>query len=224
MGYEIPSDHSSSSTSRAYRAMLEVERSQDGFSDTNRTTVREVQFVGNPPEFGREEVINALRAAPREKRGVAEGNSILQFSATLAHKMADIIEGIPNRNLDFYRDLCHGRSVDAGWWKDLDNVLEVTPTEHHARIINWYLASKIALIHSEASESLEGLRKGVPDDHLPQYSMEFVEMADLLIRIFDYCGKCAIPIDEIVFAKLAYNADRADHKIEAREAEGGKSF
>src|SRR5262245_37248927 len=44
----------------------------------------------------------------------------------------------------------------------------------------------LALIHSEISEALEGVRKDKMDEHLPQLKNEVVELADAVIRIFDY--------------------------------------
>lgn len=85
-------------------------------------------------------------------------------------------------------------------------------------------ATKLALIHSEVSETLEGLRKGLQDSHLPHRSAEEVELADTLIRIFDYAAWRHMDIASAVAEKLAYNEQRADHKPEARAAAGGKKF
>jgi hypothetical protein len=71
---------------------------------------------------------------------------------------------------------------------------------------------------------LEGLRKGLPDSHLPEYSAEAVEAADLFIRLADYCGARNIDLYRVVRDKLLYNARRADHKPEARAAAGGKKI
>ena len=46
----------------------------------------------------------------------------------------------------------------------------------------------VCLFHSELSEAMEGLRKNLMDDHLPQYPMFQVELADFVIRCFDYLG------------------------------------
>lgn len=106
----------------------------------------------------------------------------------------------------------HRVSDEAGWWP--------APAERTPELF----ATKIALIHSEASEMLEGLRKGVPDDHLPDRSMEEVEAADLLIRLFDYAGARGLDLTGAVLAKAAYNAERHDHKLAARTAKHGKKF
>ena len=79
-------------------------------------------------------------------------------------------------------------------------------------------------MHSELSECLEGIRKGIPDDKLPHRSMEEVELADTLIRIFDYCGAFGIDLDGAIEEKREFNRQREDHKPENREKNGGKKF
>lgn len=104
----------------------------------------------------------------------------------------------------------HQANVESGWWDQADNPLIV--------------ATKIALIHSEVSEALEGDRKGLMDDHLPQHTMLACECADIFIRLADLCGYLKIDIGAIVRDKLEYNAKRADHKPENRKARGGKKY
>jgi len=105
--------------------------------------------------------------------------------------------------------LCHSRSVHAGWW---DGPAPRNPGE------------MIALIHSEISEALEGIRKDSFDDHLPDRKMVEVELADTLIRIFDMAGGLNLDVAGALIEKLEYNRTREDHKREARAAAGGKAF
>ncbi|HZT03660.1 MAG TPA: hypothetical protein VFA39_15475 [Steroidobacteraceae bacterium] len=103
-------------------------------------------------------------------------------------------------NDHFYRD------IHTGEW------LQMNPAE------------KIALMHSELSEMLEGVRKNLQDDHLPEFKSEEVEAADLFIRLLDYCGWRKLRFAEAVKAKLRYNTTRKDHTNEARREAHGKKF
>lgn len=82
----------------------------------------------------------------------------------------------------------------------------------------------LALIHSEISEALEGERKDLMDDKLPHRKMAEVELADALIRILDYAAGFGYDIHGAFVEKMAYNAQRDDHKHEARIIAGGKQF
>lgn len=70
---------------------------------------------------------------------------------------------------------------------------------------------KIALMHSELSEALEGLRKDLMDDHLPHRKMVECEMADTIIRIMNYCTHTGLDVASAVIEKNAYNRTRG-HK------------
>jgi hypothetical protein len=54
--------------------------------------------------------------------------------------------------------------------------------------------------------------------------MAEVELADAAIRIFDLAGAMNFDIGGAIAEKLAFNASRADHKPEARKAQGGKAY
>lgn len=82
----------------------------------------------------------------------------------------------------------------------------------------------LCLVHSEISEAMEGHRKGLNDDHLPSRPMIEVELADAVIRIFDIAAGLGLDLGGAYVEKLAYNRNRADHKKEARLAEGGKAY
>lgn len=66
----------------------------------------------------------------------------------------------------------------------------------------------ICLIHSEVSEAMEGDRKNLKDDHLPQYPMCLVELTDTAIRIMDYLGHVKWKFDIIDgYINIPYWAD-----------------
>lgn len=124
-------------------------------------------------------------------------------------------------NLNELRDVCH--KAASNWWKDLKTGQDLrVPNDDGSLKFN--VPEKLCLIHSEISEAMEGYRKNLNDDHLPHMKMLDVELADAVIRIMDLCGAMNIDIDRAVKEKLAYNAKRADHKIENRLKAGGKGF
>ena len=82
----------------------------------------------------------------------------------------------------------------------------------------------LCLIHSEISEALEGHRKDLMDDHLTHRKMFEVELADAIIRIFDTAEGMGLDLGGAFEEKMTYNANRQDHKIEHRRANGGKKY
>jgi len=100
------------------------------------------------------------------------------------------------------------------WWVDINTGL---PKDRNR-------GEMIALMHSELSEAMEGERKSLMDDKLPHRPMPEVEMADAVIRIFDYCEGLGYDIAGAILEKMEYNRHRADHKIENRKLAHGKKF
>lgn len=82
----------------------------------------------------------------------------------------------------------------------------------------------IMLMVSELAEAHEGLRRNLMDEHLPHRRSVEVELADCLIRIFDYAGAHGLDLQGAYEEKRAYNAIRADHQHKNRLLEGGKKF
>jgi NTP pyrophosphatase (non-canonical NTP hydrolase) len=118
----------------------------------------------------------------------------------------------PHRTLNDYRDEC--RAAADGWY--------FHPVTGERLTLN--KGERLMLIVSELSEAMEGERKGLMDDKLPHRPMAEVELADALIRIFDYAGEEGYDLEGAYREKLAFNARRADHTPEARAAAGGKKW
>lgn len=114
-------------------------------------------------------------------------------------------------------DVCHGASTSAGWWHSLETGEPIAEQPH-------VVGEKLMLVVSEISEAMEGHRKSLNDDKLPNRPMIEVELADAVIRIADLAGALKLDLGGAIAEKLAYNANRADHKIENRKAPNGKKY
>ncbi len=114
----------------------------------------------------------------------------------------------------------HDLNIQAGWWTDK----ELGEVKESPAVLKYFIGAKLGLVHSEVSEAMEGYRKDLMDDHLPNRKMVEVELADVFIRIFDLAGALNLDLGGAVIEKIAYNLKRKDHKPEVREAVGGKSF
>lgn len=159
---------------------------------------------------------------------LAAENALSEVAQFVDDSVIDLLRS-PMRNANFLRDECYEAAFKAGWWNvptygEPYSGRKEDVRRYPSHILRWWISTKIALIHSELSEALEGARKDKMDDHLPHLKSINVEMADAVIRIMDLCGGLGIDIGHAIAEKLAYNAQRADHKPENRDKAGGKAF
>jgi len=116
--------------------------------------------------------------------------------------------------------ICHKAAVRAGWWHCPKTGEPSSPEYIRASLI----PQKLLLIHSEISEACEADRKSLKDSHLPHRDGVEVELADAAIRIFDLAGALGYDLGATIAEKMAFNAQRADHKLEARAENNGKRY
>lgn len=109
---------------------------------------------------------------------------------------------------------CHSQAKRGGWCTDLKT----------GKPLKRNKGELLMLIVSEVAEAMEGERKSLMDDKLPHRKMPEVELADAVIRIMDYCDAHGYNLAGAMLEKLAYNAERADHKPKNRRKAGGKKF
>lgn len=86
----------------------------------------------------------------------------------------------------------YDNNVNKGFWPENRNIGEA-----------------LALVHSEISEALEGLRQGNPaDDKIPQHSCMAAELADAIIRIMDISQGLKLNVGQAIVDKHNFNLTR----------------
>ena len=98
--------------------------------------------------------------------------------------------------LNAYRDLCHEIAKSKGWYDG--------PGERN-------IGEQLMLVVTEVAEAMEDLRDGkmaISYDENRKPTGFPIEIADVMIRLFDLAGYLRIDIDDAVDAKIAYNETR----------------
>ena len=105
-------------------------------------------------------------------------------------------------NLDEVSKEIHRNATEKGFW---DYMYENTEPKADKFI---FYAKQLAMIHSEATEVLEALRKDKGQDQVVE------ELADILIRVFDlyeglrFSGDVRDSLHEALERKMAINKER----------------
>lgn len=98
-------------------------------------------------------------------------------------------------NLTVLANEIHRNAVKHGWYEDKKSLAEV-----------------LVLVTTEIAEAFEEYRNGHEETevYFKDGKMEGipVELADIIIRVLDYCGYLAIDIDMLVKQKMEYNKTR----------------
>lgn len=136
-----------------------------------------------------------------------------QYAMSGGKEIADAVNLLAKR--------AHDAAFTSGWWIDIDTGEDVRTWP--AKFLKLWIGNKIMLVVTEAAEGYEGHRKDLMDDKLPHRKMLAVELADIMIRCGDLAEGLGLDLGGAVAEKMAFNATRADHKIENRIKPGGKS-
>lgn len=94
------------------------------------------------------------------------------------------------------RDMCYENAVAKGWWENPDK----------------NVGESFMLMVTELSEAYEEYREGMTVDTI--YFKDGkpegipVELADVIIRIMDFCGHNGIDIEQVITTKMDYNRTR----------------
>lgn len=123
-----------------------------------------------------------------------------------------ISEQLASQTLNILANVC--RKDNDKWWHD----------PHTQEPIKRNKGELLMLMVSEIAEAMEGERKDLMDTHLPHRKMVEVELADLLIRTFDYAAEHGLDLGGALVEKRRYNAQRKDHTFEERSKSNGKRF
>ena len=168
----------------------------------------------NPPKFKLGDLVRKTKGS--RWSGVVVGTYSAEKGSVQIYPAAALemqsAQKPSNMNLNDLSALVHAANIN--WWKDIHTGLPIQRNK----------GELLALIHSEISEALEGERKNLMDDKLPHRKMAEVELVDAIIRILDYAGGFGYDLQGAFDEKMAYNAKRKDHQVEARKQAGGKAW
>lgn len=121
-----------------------------------------------------------------------------------------------------FQNAAHSMSRLKGWWDEEDALVSfMGTTELGKKILASVMphldGAKIAMVQTEISEAVEGIRNDAMSDKIPGFKAVEEELADALIRIGDLAGRRGWRVGDAVVAKYEYNRGRPHRH-------GGKSL
>jgi hypothetical protein len=190
-------------------------------------------------EISRSESVRHLGAMEKAR---FEGIPIRIYGA---HSFLLPVTVVSHLELSSFRDMwnrlaetVHKIAVEHGWWGTGDreamlivlqklnvainkgepnSVIAKLEEEFRSHSGNRPVSENLALIHSEVSEHLEGMRHGNPQSDKIPFSNAEEEIADVIIREMDLCEREGWNAADAIEAKIIMNASRAFKH-------GGKKF
>lgn len=128
----------------------------------------------------------------------------------------DDIQKLADKFIESFNELAkisHNDMVKKGWWEQRNQLQRAAyaVSDELGKFADAVIqGNNIALMHTELSEGVEGIRHGnPPDDKIPEFSSVESEFADTIIRIFDEAGKRKLRVAEAIIAKVKMNRTRS---------------
>lgn len=152
-----------------------------------------------------------LHPEPLNRGEFGMGNEVVALSKYITPEIQDRIQ----TGLQQLQNAAHSNSADKGFWERDEEILKLLEEQGRLDLANHHWKNvqlaKIALVHSELSEAVEGIRTGNgPSDKLHEHGFNQAEeeMSDAVVRILDLCGKMNWKFPRAILTKMGYNTGR----------------